>query len=68
MLHRLTRHADVQLQRPLHAGLEKTRILFKNPAQWFFFVFFGFFGFFYKYIFSQKTEFLGFFFQFQEHF
>jgi len=66
VLHRLPRHADVQLQRSLEAGLEKTGVFKKNqPSR-----FFGFFGvfFFYKYIFAQKTEFLGFFFQFQEYF
>jgi hypothetical protein len=40
----------------LEAGLEKTRFFYKNPAQWFFFVFLDFF-----YIFAQKREFLGFF-------
>jgi hypothetical protein len=44
---------------PGQAGLEKTRVLKKKPAQWVFLVFF--------YIFAQKREFLGFF-QFQEYF
>jgi hypothetical protein len=47
------------------AGLEKTRVLKKNPAQWVFWVFLFFFVFFY--IFAQKREFLEFF-QFQEYF
>ncbi len=52
----------------VEAGLEKTRVFLKNPAQWVFCFFwvFWFFGFFLN-IFAQKGEFLGFF-QFQEYF
>jgi hypothetical protein len=46
----------VQRGAGLEAGLEKTRFLLKNSAQWFFF-----------YIFAKKRELLGFF-QFQEYF
>jgi Ser-tRNA(Ala) deacylase AlaX len=45
------------------AGLEKTRVFKKKPAQWVFFVFFWFI----LHIFAQRREFLGFF-QFQEYF
>jgi chromosome segregation ATPase len=48
------------------AGLEKTRVFKKKPAQWVFFVFFVFFCFF-IYICPEKREFLGFF-QFQKYF
>jgi hypothetical protein len=38
------------------AGLEKTRVFLKNPAQWFFFIFFGFFGFFGFFIYLPRRE------------
>jgi len=53
---------------PYKAGLEKTWVFLKNPAQWVFMVFYGFFGFFvffllffWFFIFAQKREFSGFF-------
>jgi hypothetical protein len=50
---------------PLSTGLEKTRVFFKNPAQWVFLGFLGFLGFFG--FFAQMRGFLGVF-QFHKYF
>jgi hypothetical protein len=61
-------HPDIQLRNGEEAGLEKTRVFLKNPAQCFFWFFLGYFVFFvflgflgFLNIFAQKREFLGFF-------